>query len=356
MSTGFSSAIFFLVRWRVLVTSGNDRFKLQTKTNPNFKKRQPQDRVGALDGERPPSLVTNFVSPVPEYSMPSDFLQLYSKDVYTMQKGVLKLLTEDKGLTPKKMTPNNFREYQHAMLFTEELQMKYDISLYDLEIDEKLSISRGLHKIFVGPGLAEKRPSVLRGDAVLLKCKQGKFTGYVHNVLLETIEVSFAQKFGNNPPFTIHFDFQRTPLRTMHRAVDELSESLASRGPIVVAQPAPHAQLNKEQRVFLSTAIKVSENGQKFAPPHFLWGPPGTWKTTTVVHTVLAILKKQPSAKILVAAPSNPAADLLCERIGALGVRANDMLRLVAVTLIRSMFQQVLASSHERIQWGCTSQ
>merc|ERR1719161_1918530 len=115
----------------------------------------------------------------------------------------------------------------------------------------------------------------------------------------------------------IHFDFQRTPLRTMHRAVDELSESLASRGPIVVAQPAPHAQLNKEQRVFLSTAVKVSENGQKFAPPHFLWGPPGTGKTTTVVHTVLAILKKQPSAKILLTAPSNPAADLLCERIGA---------------------------------------
>jgi helicase MOV-10 len=312
--------------------TGGGKFKLQTKTNPNFKKRYPQDRDGSLEGERPPSLLTYFDSPVPMYSMPVEFLKLCSQDVYTMQKRVLKLLTEDKGLVPKTLTPTNFCDYQHAVLFTEELQMKYDISLYDLEVSEKLSISRGLHKIVVGSGLAEKRPSVLKGDAVLLQCKQGKFVGYVHNVLLETIEVSFHQKFANTPPFTVHFDFQRTPLRTMHRAVDELSESLVSNDAIALPEPASHAHLNNEQRLFLSAALKVSKDGKRLVPPLFLWGPPGTGKTTTVVHTVIAILKKQASAKVLLTAPSNPAADLLCERLGALGVNAKDMLRLVAVT------------------------
>eukprot|EP00746_Dinoflagellata_sp_MGD_P160267 gnl/MRDRNA2_/MRDRNA2_86899_c0_seq1.p1 gnl/MRDRNA2_/MRDRNA2_86899_c0~~gnl/MRDRNA2_/MRDRNA2_86899_c0_seq1.p1 ORF type:complete len:874 (+),score=166.74 gnl/MRDRNA2_/MRDRNA2_86899_c0_seq1:85-2622(+) len=332
VSSGFGPAIFLLKRWRALTAVGSGKFKLQAKTNPNFKKRHPQDRAGAVEGERPPSIVTNFISPVPEYAMPGEFLQLSSQGVYTMQKSVFKLLSEDKGFTPKKMTPSNFREYQHALLFTEELQMKYDISLYDLEITDKLTISRGLHKIFVGSGLAEKRPSVLRGDAVLLKYKQGKFVGYVHNVLLEDIEVSFDKRFANNPPFTVHFDFQRTPLRTMHRAVDELSESLVSNEAISLPKPAPHAKLNTEQRLFLSAALKAPQNAKKMAPPYFLWGPPGTGKTTTVVHTVLAILQGQPSAKILLAAPSNPAADLLCERLGALGVNQKQMLRLVAVT------------------------
>jgi len=328
--SGFGQVLYLLVRWRVVARTGFGNFKVVDKTNPNFKKRRPTDRDGALEGKRPEFLTTDFASPVPSYSMPGEFLKLMQFEVYDMQRQVEKLLMENKGLAPKQLSQSNQREYHHAVLFTEELQMKYDISLYDLYLEEDLPFDRrtGLYRIEV-PGLAEKRPSVLCGDAITVTCKQGKFVGFVHKVSLEHVLVSFHSDFRNRPPFNVHFDFTRTPLRVMHRAVDELSGSLMQMD--VLQRPAVghHSTLNQEQASFLSAGLQSVP--EKIASlPILLWGPPGTGKTTTLVNTIFAILRKQSSAKILVCAPSNPASDLLCERLADLGMKTNEMFRLVS--------------------------
>jgi len=325
---GATSAVYLLVRWRVLVRAGWNRFRLAGRTQVNFRRRAPADREGALEGERPPLLAGEFASPVPRYDMPAEFLRLSSLDVYAMQRAARSLLCEDRHLVPKQITQQNFKEYQHAVLFAEELQMKYDMSLYDLEVTDRLDFRGGLHTVFV-PGLAEKRPSVLRGDGVLLTCKQGRFLGYTHDVLLDKIKVSFHNSFQNRPPFTIKFTFNRTPLRTMHRAIDELACSLIGTGGIPQSRVEPHPDLNEKQRKFLGAALQLASCRNE--PPLLLWGPPGTGKTTTLVHTIAAILRKQPSAKVLVTAPSNPASDLICEKLAQNGVRSSEMLRLVAL-------------------------
>uniref|UniRef100_A0A7S1RDV7 RNA helicase n=1 Tax=Alexandrium catenella TaxID=2925 RepID=A0A7S1RDV7_ALECA len=337
---GVGRALFLLVRWHVLSRAGSNGFKIVRRTVANFKKRAPADSEGALEGQRPPLVAGEYASPVGPYWMPQQFSELLSLDVYAMQAAVENLLQESMGLVPKSVEWSNFREYQHALLWTEELQMKYDIAMYDLEEDSRLPYHGGLHEIFV-PGLAEKRPSVLRGDKVLLTCKQGRFLGYAHTVLLDKIKVSFHESFQNRPPFTIHFDFNRTPLRVMHRAVDELQSSLMattgiSRSPKLKDDP----RLNPEQRAFL-TAASGKASG-KNEPPLLLWGPPGTGKTTTLVNTVKAILDGQPSAKILVTAPSNSASDHICEMLSGRGVQQSEMLRLVAIMRDHRHFSDVV--------------
>lgn len=328
-SSAFGQIFFFLVRWRALVRMGGDWFRVPVAVASNYRQRRPAEMQGSLEGQRPPLLAMGaFASPVGLYPMPPEFDKLRLLDVRQMQEDVCELLEEKMGLTPKRITLDNFRKYHHAVLFTEELQMMFDIAIYDLELEEPLAYGRGLYEIWV-PGLAEKRPSVLRGDSVLLTCKQGRFKAFVHKVLLDTIEVSFHPDFANKPPFSVNFSFTRTPLRTMHRAVDELSDVLVSSGEIQRAAPKKHQYLNEEQQKFLGTALQPP--GADGGLPILLWGPPGTGKTTTLVHTIVAIIRAQPGAKVLVTAPSNPASDLLCERLAELGVERSEMLRLVAV-------------------------
>eukprot|EP00439_Symbiodinium_sp_Y106_P049697 s292_g6.t1 len=321
-STGFSTVWYLMERWRVIVHADGGKYKLLTQSN--FRGRTPTDSVGALDGQKPPLLAQEFTSPVPFYPLPRKLESLTALEVYKMQAAARKVLLAE-GLQPGQLEAR-YKDYQHHLLYVEELQMKFDIALYDLEVDTRLDYLRKekLHKIFV-PGLAEKRPSILRGDTVLLTCQQGKFRGYVHNLLLDQIHVSFHETFANKPPFKIHFSFNRTPLRSMHRAVDDLKFPVDGAAPIVRPRPRGHPDLNQQQTEFFAAVTA------RAGSPLFLWGPPGTGKTTTLTHTIHAVLKAQRSARILVSAPSNPASDLLCSRLAGLGVRSSEMLRLVAV-------------------------
>lgn len=58
-------------------------------------------------------------------------------------------------------------------------------------------------------------------------------------------------------------------------------------------------------------------------------GPPGTGKTVTLVETCLHLLHYKPTSTLLLTAPSNAAADLLCSRLSP-HVSPSEMLRLNA--------------------------
>ena len=64
---------------------------------------------------------------------------------------------------------------------------------------------------------------------------------------------------------------------------------------------------NKEQ---LSAVFHIL-NGTSFPVPYIVFGPPGTGKTVTVVEAIKQVWNEMPRSRIVVAAPSNTAADLL---------------------------------------------
>ena len=63
--------------------------------------------------------------------------------------------------------------------------------------------------------------------------------------------------------------------------------------------------------------------------PSYFGAPPGTGKTTTLVAAIFQLILPG-TAKVLVTAPSNAAADLIAERLAKLGVQPKRMLRLNA--------------------------
>ncbi|KAI9444105.1 P-loop containing nucleoside triphosphate hydrolase protein [Lactarius indigo] len=79
----------------------------------------------------------------------------------------------------------------------------------------------------------------------------------------------------------------------------------------------------------LQTVISILQQ-PKGTVPFIIFGPPGTGKTSTLVESIMQLLLRDTSFKILACTPSNAAADLLVERLAAAGLTVNQLLRLNA--------------------------
>lgn len=82
--------------------------------------------------------------------------------------------------------------------------------------------------------------------------------------------------------------------------------------------------LNPEQRM----AVAAMLQGAGRTRPFVLFGPPGTGKTVTLVETALQLMDAFPKARLLLAAPQNYSADVICANLAAAGVSPVDMVRL----------------------------
>ena len=152
----------------------------------------------------------------------------------------------------------------HLLLWAEELQWRVDIMSYDMagsKLRQRRMGGRGMRggeKLFQLdiPGLAENRPNVVRGDAVRIfpeepqsssrggatsssvlgspaaapAASSQQWVGFVHFRNFEDVFISLPQGFSCHRSVTVRFDFDRAPLRRMHRALDSLAAMSAAEG------------------------------------------------------------------------------------------------------------------------------
>ncbi|KFO86227.1 Putative helicase MOV-10, partial [Buceros rhinoceros silvestris] len=232
--------------------------------------------------------------------------------------------TTMQSLLQAPLQAGNYKQKFQLLLHLEEIQMEVDIRRYDMK-DVTMERDRALLVLDV-PGVAENRPSVLRGDHLFAHLSSERnhsplvqYKGYVHSVELEKVRLGFSSKlqkrFVNNLRFDVTFTFNRLPLRVQHRAAALAMQHGFSRPliPLLCSRSwfDRKLQANEEQ----CRAVTHIVTGMSRPAPYLIFGPPGTGKTVTVVEAIKQVWKYFKDARILACAPSNSAADLLCQRL-----------------------------------------
>lgn len=105
-----------------------------------------------------------------------------------------------------------------------------------------------------------------------------------------------------------HIYFSQTALLPPY--VDDKNDTISSGG--------IDSYLNDEQKRAAKSIVNIfnqrQQNPSFVLPPFIIFGPPGTGKTLTIVASVLEIHKYDPGTRILLCAPSDAAADVICKR------------------------------------------
>uniref|UniRef100_A0A8C1I6V5 RNA helicase n=1 Tax=Cyprinus carpio TaxID=7962 RepID=A0A8C1I6V5_CYPCA len=238
----------------------------------------------------------------------------------------------------------NYKERFHLLLHLEEIQMEVDIKKYDL-YGKTMTLDKSNKKLLIlkVPGVAENRPSVLRGDKLNVCLSEDRsqpitvYEGYVHSVELDRVKLGFSkkllQKFVNNMKFNVEFNINRFPIRLQHRAVELACQVLVLTLFVFIKHYCvlSYSMFNKdlENNPEQKAAVQHILSGTSKPAPYLIFGPPGTGKTVTVVEAIKQVNKSEATTHILACAPSNSACDLLCERL--LGyVDAHRLYRLCA--------------------------
>ncbi|XP_077581896.1 putative helicase mov-10-B.1 [Stigmatopora nigra] len=251
----------------------------------------------------------------------------------------VKSLTQDPLFDQSQvLTFKNYSKRFHKLLYLEEQQMQIDIRKYFIpNSDQEYAIMKRDPAnpnllILEIPGLSENKPSVLRGDKLLVypqgETKQ-KYCGCVHKIERNSVKLGFSSTllniFLDGMKFVVEFTLNRLILRVEHRAVDFATEfelekvllppaSLASK----TASNIPRLSFFNRQLANNPEQVKAVCHivaGTSKPAPYLLFGPPGTGKTVTLVEAIKQIDKLEKNCHILLCAASNSAVDLLCTRI-----------------------------------------
>ncbi|KAJ6657968.1 hypothetical protein lerEdw1_001758 [Lerista edwardsae] len=233
------------------------------------------------------------------------------------------------------LTFDNYCKKFELLLHLEEIQMEVDIHRYDMHNVCMVKDNRNKDLLVLkAPGVAENRPSVLKGDHLFVTLDEDlgqypivQYKGYVHAVELEKVKLGFSRKllsrFIDNMKFDVTFTFNRLPLKVQHRAIllaqkkelrDMLFPSFAHGESLLSANQHLSfydLSLNEEQR----KAVHQVVAGTSRPAPYLIFGPPGTGKTVTMVEAIKQVLCCLEGSHVLACAPSNSAADLLCQHL-----------------------------------------
>ncbi|KAI7797621.1 putative helicase mov-10-B.1 [Triplophysa rosa] len=306
-------------------------FRLEPNKSTNF---------NVDEGFRPEDSTRNylqFVVPLAQYPLPSYIHDLVNFLKSSNSSRALTIqLQESRSLLENDLNFQDYAKRFELLLFLEEDQMRMDIKRYnkdDVPMEKDSQNKRLL--VLELPGVSENRPSVLRGDHLFLTKSEEitalnvtKYKGYVHRVELDQVKLGFSNRllanFIDNMKFRVEFTVNRLPLKLQHRAVNMavqhnlrgvlFPDSLRNTNPVY----APNLRLfdlKLERKQEQKTAVCNIVAGVSKPAPYLVFGPPGTGKTVTIVEAIKQVEKNIPGAFILACAPSNSAADQLCEKL-----------------------------------------
>ncbi|KAJ7484319.1 P-loop containing nucleoside triphosphate hydrolase protein [Mycena latifolia] len=291
--------------------------------------RQPETNV--VEGVLPPALkAVPYIAPLPKAPIPNNLAAALSTGSTPTIVANLRRL-----YLPPILDSNTYARHFKHLLWIEEFRMERDLEHYDIS-NAKLSAYNHLHLYVVDvPGLAEKRPSVLVGDRILVQ-KHGAthghwFEGGVHVVRKEEVGLRFNASFRATSAdrFTVRFKLNRYPVRRQHLAMDTAFSEDRVLFPLPLHVPKSSYPTQTSARLKGFNPLIATNAPQlqavvsivKRAPgsvPFVIFGPPGTGKTVTMVEAIRQVLAADPHARILACAPSNSAADLIASRLMAL--------------------------------------
>uniref|UniRef100_A0A1B6CQH0 Uncharacterized protein n=1 Tax=Clastoptera arizonana TaxID=38151 RepID=A0A1B6CQH0_9HEMI len=303
---------------------------------------------------------------------------------------ILSLLFKEYPYLKDDLAPHNYKQRMHTLLDLEEIKNMIDTSSYNLS-----------HAVFSNvkdylclkiPNLAEKRPSLLVGDRVIIqesdlsqeaKSKDheyGKYEGFIHKVQNDGILIKFGPFFHKSykgDEYSVSFYASRTNFRRLHQAINvteqhmgldwlfpqilkmhpvqvKIKESADDKRKVSLKEKTKLCPSKDAAKIIWNTTAKIKDGKEEFVKipllskyqppkdihwynsrlninqkravkyilrgdarplPYVIFGPPGTGKTVTVVETILQLLAMVTDSRLLIATPSNSAADLIAERL-----------------------------------------
>ncbi|CAM4612218.1 unnamed protein product [Lepidochelys kempii] len=277
----------------------------------------------------------------PDSSQHPELEQVIPLDFYNYSKDLKDTVSAERSRLQKSLAARlqfeNYQEKFQLLLHLEELQMEVDIRRYDMQGAPMVKDAQNKRLLILEvPGVAENRPSVLKGDHLFVTPSDQRtlpqhvqYKGYVHAVELERVKLGFSpnllKSFVNNLKFDVIFTFNRLPLRVQHRAVElakkrNLGDILFpsfSYGKSLLPEGGRlrlfdrSLETNQEQ----CDAVRQIVTGMARPAPYLIFGPPGTGKTVTMVEAIKQVVSCLKDSHILACAPSNSASDLLCQRL-----------------------------------------
>ncbi|KAF9057242.1 P-loop containing nucleoside triphosphate hydrolase protein [Panaeolus papilionaceus] len=297
-------------------------------------------KTNVIPGVKPPSQTAiRYVGSLPRANIP-EFLQrvLDNRGLSTR-----KILQEVQKMMPATVDAASYGKWFKMLLWVEERKMEYDLERYDI-VDAALQRHNKYYYLEV-PGLAEKRPSVLIGDRILVQergSRSGKwYEGHVHVVRQAEVGLCFHLDFSThyNPQkrFHVRFKLNRIPAQRQHQALEapytpprvffpsktDLNHLVSGRQTDRPIKLFNRLIETNERQLKAVTGVLAMQPGSM---PFIIFGPPGTGKTVTIVEAIQQVLAANPQARIFACAPSNSAADLIALRLTDKTVFANKAL------------------------------
>lgn len=266
---------------------------------------------------------------------------------------ILKRMETNLPCLSQNLNISNYTDRWHTLLYMEEIHQNIDMRAYDIPKTFLIKCQEYLGIEILG--LAERKPSIMKGDMVIVKdiwdANSPQYEGYIHIIKGNLVLLKFHQRFHESysgSDVSIEFHFSRSTYRKAHQAINLAISNLGAEllfpsrilsRPFQVSHESIQSikwfneNLNLEQKAAVTNILL----GESRPLPYCIYGPPGTGKTVTVTETILQILTMVPDSRILVATSSNSASNLITERLLQYRYAFSDsMIRLIANYLVDS--------------------
>ncbi|XP_035129894.2 RNA helicase Mov10l1 isoform X5 [Callithrix jacchus] len=233
---------------------------------------------------------------LPQYPIPDRLRKCVEQkiDILTFQPLLAELLNM-----------SNYKEKFSALLWLEEIHAEMELEEYNMS--GVILKRNGDLLVLEVPGLAEGRPSLYAGDKLILKTQEynGHAIEYISYVIEDRKTRKDQAEHGTKEKRAGDQDLPAPLAADISDLVDEIQTPEARK--IEFFNPV----LNENQKL----AVRRILSGDCRPLPYILFGPPGTGKTVTIIEAILQVHFALPDSRILVCAPSNSAADLVCLRL-----------------------------------------